>query len=197
MRPFVRSFWRRVIAASFIAIPCVARAQAAAARHPRSPIWATLSVGRGDLQVNCGICRQADQSSWAADVSLGGWVGPRTALGGEMGAWRLGGDDATQRLMLFGLVTQLYPLTKAPAFVKLGAGFMGYRSSDGEQALSARSLALQAGFGYDVHVRQYLVVPHVGLIHGFNNGMYLDDAKVTSAAQVKLIRFGLGVGVGR
>src|SRR5215207_7030907 len=114
-----------------------------------------------------------------------------------MGAWRLGGDEATRRLMLFSLVSQLYPMTKAAAFVKLGVGFMGYRSSDGEQALSARSLALQAGFGYDVRVRRYVIVPHVGLVHGFNNGMYLDDAKVTSAAQVKLIRFGVGVGVGR
>jgi hypothetical protein len=193
----MRSFWRGAIVASFVAIPTVVPAQLSLVRGERSPVWATVAVGRGDLQVNCGICRQTDQSSWAADVSLGGWVGPRTALGGEMGAWRLGGDEATQRLMLFSLVSRLYPLTKAAGFVKLGVGFMGYRSSDGEQALSARSLALQAGFGYDVRVRRYVIVPHVGLVHGFNNGMYLDDAKVTSAAQVKLIRFGLGVGVGR
>ena len=194
----MRSFWRGAVVASFVVIPTVAPAQLSAVRGERSPVWATLAVGRGDLQVNCGICRQADQSSWAADVSLGGWVGPRTALGGEMGAWRLGGDEATQRLMLFSLVSQLYPMTKAAAFVKLGVGFMGYRSSDGEQALSARSLALQAGFGYDIAVKErYIVVPHATLVQGFNNGLYLDDAKVTGAARVKMMRFGLAVGVRR
>jgi len=63
--------------------------------------------------------------------------------------------------------------------------------------LSARSLAVQAGFGYDIRVKRYIVVPNVGLVQGFNNGLYLDGDRVTSAAQVKLIRFGLGVGVGR
>ena len=99
--------------------------------------------------------------------------------------------------MLFGIASQMYPFARAAAFVKLGAGFMGYRSSDGEHALSARSLAMQAGFGYDVHVQNYVVVPQIGLVHGFNNGMYLDDSKVTTSSQVKLIRLGLGVGVGR
>lgn len=193
----MRSFRRGVVIASLLVIPSVASAQISVYRGERTPLWATLSVGRGDLQVNCGICREVDQSSWAADFSMGGWLSDRTAIGGEMGTWRLGGDDATQRIMLFSLVSQMYPLTKAAAFVKLGVGFMGYRSSNGEQDLSARSLALQAGFGYDVRVKKYVVVPNVGLVHGFNNGMHLDESRVTSSSQVKLVRFGLGVGVGR
>ena len=194
------SFWRGALVASFLGITTIstiAGAQFGFERGEKAPIWSTLSVGRGDLQVNCAICREVDQSSWSADVALGGWLSERTTLGGEMGLWRLGGDEATQRVMLFDIASQLYPLMKAAAFVKLGVGFMAYRSSDGEQALSARSLAVQAGFGYDVHVQNYVVVPQVSLVHGFNNGMYLDDTKVTTSSQVKLLRFGLGVGVGR
>lgn len=194
MRTYLRGV---VVFASLLAAGSGARAQSATARPQRAPIWAQLSVGRGDLEVNCEICRSSDQSSWAADMAIGGWLGKRTTLGGELGAWRRGTDEATQRVMLFSLVSQLYPLRKAPAFVKLGAGFMGYRSSDGEHALSATSLALQAGFGYDVRVRRYVVVPNIGLVQGFNNGLYLDDDRVTAAAQMKLIRFGLAVGVGR
>ena len=196
----MRSFWRGASVASFLAsstLPSVASAQFGFEHGEKAPIWSTLSVSRGDLQVNCALCRDVDQSSWAADVALGGWLSERTTLGGEMGMWRRGGDEATQRVMLFSIASQMYPFTKAAGFVKLGVGFMGYRSSDGEQALSARSLAVQAGFGYDVHVHNYVVVPQIGLVHGFNNGMYLDDAKVTTSSQVKLIRFGIGVGVGR
>lgn len=193
----MRSFWRGAVVASFLGIPTVAPAQFGVGSGEKAPIWSTLSVGRGDLQVNCAICREVDQSSWAADLALGGWLSERTTLGGEMGMWRLGGEEATQRVMLFSAVSHMYPLVKAAAFVKLGVGFMGYRSSDGEQALSARSLAVQAGFGYDVHVQRYVIVPQVGLVHGFNNGMYIDDARVTTSSQVKLIRFSLGVGVGR
>jgi hypothetical protein len=207
----MRSRTRCVLAGAFIMIPLLAEAQTAAppaappaARAATPPpaskqrLWATLSAGRGDLQVNCDICRRNDQSSWAADISLGGWMGKRATIGGELGAWRLGGDEATQRVMLVGAVSQFYPLEKARAFVKLGVGVLGYRATDGEESLSARSLALQAGFGYDITVRgRYVVIPQAALVQGFNGGLYLDDTRVTGASQVKLLRFGLGVGVGR
>jgi hypothetical protein len=195
----MRSIARRVAVATLMIVPVAAWSQATLPLRPeRAPVWATLAAGRGDLKVNCGICRRNDQSSWTADVTVGGWIGARTTLGGEIGAWRRGGDEATQRVIMVSAVSQLYPLAKAPAFVKLGLGMMSYRSTDGEQALSARSLALQAGFGVDIPVRRrYIVVPFATLVHGFNNGMYLDDQKVTGASQMKLLRFGLGAGVRR
>jgi hypothetical protein len=195
----MRSFVLSVAAGAVIAAPSAARAQTTTPPRTSSPkLWAMLSAGRGDLHVNCGICRRNDQSSWTADVSVGGWIKPRTTIGAELGAWRLGGDDATQRVMLVSAVSQLYPVEKAKAFVKLGVGVMGYRSTDGEQSLSARSFALQAGFGWDITVQgRYVIAPQAGLVQGFNGGLYLDDAKVTGASQVKLLRFGVGVGVGR
>lgn len=195
----MRSFVLVFAVGACLAAPVHARAQTPAAPRTSSPkLWGMLSAGRGDLQVNCGICRRNDQSSWAADVSVGGWLKPRTSIGAELGAWRLGGDEATQRVMLMSAVSQLYPMQRAGAFVKLGVGVMGYRSTDGERSLSARSLALQAGFGWDIKVQgRYVVAPQAALVQGFNGGLYLDDAKVTGASQVKLLRFGLGVGVGR
>ena len=100
--------------------------------------------------MNCAICRTTDQTSWAADVTVGGWINARTTLGGELGTWRLAGDEATQRVMMVSTVSQLYPLSKVPGFVKLGLGMMNYRSTDEEQSLSARSLAVQDGFGVDI-----------------------------------------------
>ena len=197
----MRAFLGRVAIATLVAVPLPRSAMAQSAPRTgdqRGPLWATLSGGRGDLRVNCEICRRNDQSSWAADVTVGGWVGPRTTLGGELGAWRLGGKDATQRLMMLSAVSQLYPFHKASAFAKLGIGLMSYRSTDGEQALSARSLAIQAGFGYDVSVkRRYIVVPYATLVQGFNNGLYLDNERATGASQMKLLRFGIGAGVRR
>jgi hypothetical protein len=193
-------FVRCAAVAALLLLPIAAGAQAKAPVGPqRAPVWATLSAGRGDLQVNCEICRRNDQSSWAADVTLGGWVGPHTTLGGELTAWRVGGEEATQRILMVSAVSQLYPLSKpAAAFVKLGLGIMSYHSTDDEQVLAARSLALQAGFGYDFSVKErYIVVPYATLVHGFNNGLYLDDQKVTGASQMKLVRFGLGLGVRR
>ena len=190
---------RCVRTAALIALPSVAAAQSVPSSQPRqTPLWATMSLGRGDLQVNCGICRRNDQTSWTADLALGGWLNHRTKFGGELGAWRLGGDDATQRVMMISAISQLYPVEKVPAFLKLGVGMMNYRSTDGEQSLSARSLGLNVGFGFDIAVRdRYIVVPNAGLVHGFNNGLYLDGTKVTGMSQVKLLRFGLGVGVRR
>lgn len=196
----MRSFFRRVAIAALFTVPCTVGGQSKPVRAPsRGPLWATLSVGRGDLRVNCEICRRTAQSSWAADVSIGGWVAEHATMGGELGAWRLGNDDATQRILMISAVSQLYPMSKATnAFVKLGLGLMSYKSTDDEQALAANSLAMQAGFGYDFAVKQrYIVVPYATLIHGFNNGLYLDDQKVTGASQMKLVRFGIGLGVRR
>ncbi|HEX6051639.1 MAG TPA: hypothetical protein VFZ21_20370 [Gemmatimonadaceae bacterium] len=195
----MRSFVLLLAVGASFAAPTHAGAQASTTPRTSSPkLWAMLSAGRGDLQVNCGICRRNDQSSWAADIAVGGWLKPRTIIGAELGAWRLGGDEATQRVMLVSAVSQFYPAERARVFVKLGVGVMGYRSTDGEQSLSARSLALQAGFGWDIKVQgRYVVAPQAALVQGFNGGLYLDDAKVTGASQVKLLRFGLGVGVGR
>lgn len=195
----MRSFVLLLAVGASLTAPPDARAQTPVVPLTSSPkLWAMLSAGRGDLQVNCGICRRNDQSSWAADISVGGWLKPRTTIGAELGAWRLGGDEATQRVMLMSAVSQFYPIQRARAFVKLGVGVMGYRSTDGEQSLSANSFALQAGFGWDIKLQgRYVVAPHAALVQGFNGGLYLDDAKVTGASQVKLLRFGLGVGVGR
>jgi hypothetical protein len=190
---------RCVRAVTLVALPTVAAAQSAPSSQPQqTPLWATLSLGRGDLQVNCGICRRNDQTSWTADLGLGGWLNPRTNFGGELGAWRLGGDDATQRVMMMSAISQLYPVGNVPAFLKLGVGLMNYRSTDGEQSLSACSLGLNVGFGYEIPFRErYVIVPNAGLVHGFNNGLYLDGSKVTGMSQVKLLRFGVGVGVRR
>ena len=95
----MRSLLRGVVVASFLSVPTAAVAQFGIGQGEKAPIWAVLSVGRGDLQVNCAICREVDQSSWAADLALGGWLNARTTLGGEMGMWRLGGDEATQRVI--------------------------------------------------------------------------------------------------
>jgi len=178
-----------VIALSLL--PVAADAQA------RDRVWARLSVGRGDLQVSCNICRSADQSSWSADVSVGGWTGKRAKLGGELGLWRRGGDDATQRVMQLGAVSQIYPF-QVPAFVKLGVGLLTYNASDGEESLDATSFAVQGGLGFDIPVPgKYIVVPQVMLVQGLNGGLYLDGTKVTGWSRVTLVRLGLGVGVGR
>ena len=194
----MRTYIGRVAIAALVVLPCTAVSQSAPPGDAaRGPVWATLAAGRGDLQVNCEICRRNDQSSWAADITVGGWIGARATLAGELGAWRLGGKDATQRVMIVSAVSQLYPF-RAPAFAKLGLGLMSYRSTDGEQALSARSLAVQAGFGYDIPVRRrYIVVPFATLVQGFNNGLYLDGQRATGASQMKLLRFGVGAGVRR
>lgn len=169
----------------------------AAAAQSRGPVWATISVGRGDLAVTCNICRSDDQRSWAADVSVGGWVGQRTKLGGELGLWRRGGDEASQRTMLLGAVGQHYPFP-FPAFLKAGVGLMTYSATNVDESLSAGSLALQAGVGVDIPVKgRYVVVPHATLVQGVNSGLYLNDARVTGWSRLSLVRIGVGVGVGK
>ena len=107
----MHSFVRCVIAGTLLVLPLAAHAQTATPPRRSTPkTWAMLSAGRGDLQVNCGICRRNDQSSWAADVSIGGWLNKRSTFGGELAAWRLGGEEATQRVMMLSGVSQFYPM---------------------------------------------------------------------------------------
>src|SRR5262245_19200243 len=132
----MRSILRWVAIATLFIVPCKVGGQCkATTAASRGPLWATLSAGRGDLQVNCEVCRRNDQSSWAADVAVGGWLAQHAAMGGELAAWRLGNDDATQRILMISAISQLYPLSKATnAFVRFGVGLMSYKSTDAEQA---------------------------------------------------------------
>jgi hypothetical protein len=180
-----------VALAGFIAVPTTGEGQS------RGSVWAQFAAGRGDLSVHCNICRGDAQRSGMAELSMGGWVDARTALGGELAYWRLGADEATQRALFIGATGQRYPM-RVPAFFKLGAGLLIFSSADDERTLGARSLALQGGLGYDVPAGgRYVVVPQVTLLQAFNRGLSLDDARVTGWSRVTLVRLGLGVGVNR
>jgi hypothetical protein len=122
-------------------------------------------------------------------------VTSRFLLGGEIEMWRRGGDDVVQRVLSIGLVSQMYPVVDMPVFVKLGLGYMRYKASNAEDALHSGSLALRVGGGFDINVRQYVVSPVASFTNAISLGLSLNDDQVTNTAWIKMLQFGLAIGV--
>jgi hypothetical protein len=163
---------------------------------PRAGFWGDLSLGSAGVNVTCDICRGTRQTAPSASLRAGGTLNPRVQLGGEVTYWRRGAPEVTQRVTGVTAVAHFFPTPTVPAFVAVGAGYLSYDSSSGEDDLHAGSFALQVGAGYELAVRQkYVVVPNATFVHGFGLGMRLNDTAFHGYTAVKLLHLGIAVGV--
>jgi hypothetical protein len=138
-------------------------AEAAAQRGPAGGgFWFGADGGYGRLALtNCASCEPAGVRF--GSIRLGGRIGSRTLIGGELG---LAGapSELPPTAVLLGTVS-LYPLAASDAHLRLGLGFLGrdgYGNVDGMVML-----ALMAGAGYDVRVSSGMsVVPSISWVVG-------------------------------
>ena len=124
--------------------------------------WFGADGGFGRLALpNCTACEPAGVGF--GSIRLGGRLGSRTLIGGELGI--AGASSALpQTAVLLGTVS-LYPLAASGAHVRLGLGFLGRDANGNVDGMVM--IALMAGAGYDVRVSSGMsVVPSVSWIVG-------------------------------
>jgi hypothetical protein len=113
------------------------------------------------VRTNCTSCESASVGFGA--IRLGGRLGPRMLLGGEVGIAAGSSELPSPALAILLGTVSLYPLVASGAHLRLGFGALGrgtYWNVDG-MAL----LALMAGAGYDVRVSSGMsVVPSISWI---------------------------------
>lgn len=128
----------------------------------RRGFWLGAGLGAGFDRVFCEICDGSVQAGWSGYLRLGGTVGPRLLLGGELTGWLAGREGATQSMGAVSFVAYWYP-ADTNLYLKGGGGVIGFRSADGEDAVTSTTFGPTLGLGYE-----QLVSPRVSIVPFFN-----------------------------
>lgn len=128
----------------------------------RQGLWMGAGLGAGFDRVFCEICDGSVQAGWSGYLRLGGTVSPRILLGGELTGWLRGQDEATKSMGAVSFVAYWYP-GGDNLYLKGGGGVIGFRSADGENAVSSTTFGPNLGFGYE-----QLISPKVSIVPFFN-----------------------------
>jgi hypothetical protein len=128
----------------------------------RQGLWWGAGFGAGFDRVFCEICDGNVQAGWTGYLRLGGTVSPRLLLGGELSGWLNGKEEATQTMGAVSFVAYWYP-SDSNLYLKGGGGVIGFRSADGENAVTSTTFGPMFGLGYE-----QLVSPRVSVVPFFN-----------------------------
>ena len=128
----------------------------------RQGLWMGVGLGAGFDRVFCEICDGSVQAGWSGYLRLGGTVSPRLLLGGELTGWLRSREEATQTMGAVSFVAYWYP-ADTNLYLKGGGGIIGFRSADGEDAVTSTTFGPNLGLGYE-----QLVSPRVSIVPFFN-----------------------------
>ncbi len=87
----------------------------------RRGLWAGAGLGAGFDRVFCEICDGSVQAGWSGYLRLGGTVGPRLLLGGELTGWLKGQEEVTRSIGAVSFVAYWYPRDSG-LYLKGGGG---------------------------------------------------------------------------
>lgn len=155
--------------------------------------WVVLGVGTGLQQVACEICRGDGNGGWAGRVAAGGTLSAHLRLGGEVHGWTDKTDDI--RFTFYSITPALYwyPSARLPYFLMTGVGLANYKASDANETISASSVGLTVGAGYELPLfGSYALTPFASYTGTFLANLKYDRT-IIADAQLSLFQVGIGV----
>jgi hypothetical protein len=155
--------------------------------------WAGLGVGTGRQHVTCEICRGDGNGGWAVRAAAGSTLSASLRLGGELHGWTDKTDDV--RFTFYAVTPTLYwyPAARRSYFLMAGAGYANYKASSGDETISASSIGLTFGAGYEVPlVGRYALAPFASYTGSFLANLKSDRTIITGA-QLSLFQLGVGI----
>lgn len=173
-----------------LAMPAGAHSQS------RQGFWASGGLGMGFGAARCNVCRGNRDAGVAASLGAGGSLGQAFALGVDGHGWS--SDQGAVGLSI-GAVNALmlwYPSARMPWYFSFGSGVFVYRATDDDPdvpAITATSLGIRAGLGYDLSIADKLAVtPYFNFIASVAADLEAAGESLTGA-RLTLIQFGLGL----
>ena len=147
--------WSRVVWAATVVLALSSPAEAQVQREGQ---WLAVGLGPGLDQVSCSICRGTPKPGIAGFVRFGGTISDRLLLGAEFNGWtRSDGEDPIRQYMgALSAVAIAYAGPEARLNLKAGVGAVGFRASEDGDELTALTIGLTGGIGYDFPIRENL-----------------------------------------
>lgn len=176
------------------AAPAVVPAAPLAAQEPpsRSGLTIAFGLGGGTRGLECDGCEVDRESGMTAFLFVGGTLGPRLTLGGELNGWGKTTDDVEQSVASAMAVVHFYPVARRGLFVSGGAGLTSMAVDDGASEFRTEGFGIQLGAGWDFRVGSgHSITSYVQWVQGVGgdgeeNGTDIGDANPD------YLQFGLG-----
>ena len=181
----------RTLAIAVLAVgPTAAGAQAQA----REGQFVSVGLGGGFDQISCDVCSGTPRSGLAGYVRFGGTLSERLLLAAEFDGWTRGDEGVRQYMGALMAVAVLYAAPEARFHVKLGAGGVGYRASEGGESLTALAPGVSAGLGYDYPISPTLsITPFANLVMAPFSSLDSNGEQAVSGATLALLQGGLSL----
>lgn len=185
---------RLAIAVAFGLLLTAGSVSAQVERVDRDGQWLAVGLGGGVDQISCGICQGTPRPGIAGFVRFGGTISDRVLIGGEFDLWTRGDDGIRQYIGGLQAVGLLYAGPDARFHLKGGLGFMGFRATEDGDALTALTVGVSAGVGYDFPIKENLsLTPFASLsLAPFANLKFNGDL-AQSGATLGLLQGGLSL----
>lgn len=180
--------------AAVVAVLVVSGVGRASGQTEREGQWLAVGLGPGVDQVSCGVCQGSPNPGIAGFVRFGGTISDRVLLGAEFDGWTRGDEGIRQYIGSLSAIALLYAGPDARFHVKGGLGAVGFRASEEGDALTALSLGISGGVGYDFPIRENLsLTPFASLtLAPFANLKFNGDL-AQSGATLSLLQGGLSL----
>lgn len=159
---------------------------------PRDGFTIAFGIGGGTRGLDCSGCDVDREGGATAFLFVGGTIGPRLTVGGELSGWGKAEDGVEQSVASAMAVAHFYPAASRGLFLSGGVGLTAMSVDDAPYEFRADGYGLQFGAGYDVRVARGLSLsPYLAWVRGFGgdateNGVEIGDANPD------YIQFGLG-----
>ncbi|MDH3734054.1 MAG: hypothetical protein OEU54_10990 [Gemmatimonadota bacterium] len=126
------------------------------AQTQRDGQWLAVGLGAGLDQISCSICEGTPKSGIAGFVRFGGTITDRLLIGAEFDGWTRGEEEIRQYMGSLSAVALLYAGPEARFHLKGGIGAVGFRAAEDGDALTALTIGVTGGVGYDFPIRDNL-----------------------------------------
>jgi hypothetical protein len=174
---------------------CAAGSALAQRPQTRDGFWIGFGIGYGSADVKSDSIPAAAsrESGPTGFLKLGGALGKKVLLGGEVNAWTKSESGLTLTLGNVSAAAYFYPAPATGFYLKGGVGFANFRVSNGGSA-TATGFGFLAGLGYDVRVGENIsLTPVFNFYFGSDGDLKQNGVTLDSHYKHNVYDFGLGI----
>jgi hypothetical protein len=154
-----------LLAAALALLPAPLEAQQTLSR---SGLTIGFGIGGGSRGLRCDGCEVARESGAASHLFVGGTVGARLTVGGEINGWGKAEGGVEQSIVSLMAVTRVYPAVERGLHLTGGIGVTSMSVERDGERLTTDGFGVEIGGGYDVRVASsFSLTPYAQWVRGF------------------------------
>jgi hypothetical protein len=148
----------------------------------RSGLTIAFGLGAGSRGLRCDECEIPREGGAASHLFVGGTLGSRLTLGGEINGWGKAEGGVEQSVASLMAVARLYPVVDRGLHLTGGLGITSMSVERDAERLKTEGFGVELGAGYDLRVASgFSLTPYAQWVRGFGGDGELDGVDIGEA----------------